>query len=181
MSPVPTGVPTDPDRDSRERTDWSPLAWPSVPEWHLKPGENLPLMIFLHGARRRTSRDLLCVLAATVGAGVLSVLTGCGGGSSGRVGIVRSVPGTWDIWIPPSGRQLYVRIPEPVVGGLGPPCPGPPWGLVSRYRLDRAGQIPPGGGPRGQEEAALEHAVKAARDGPKPPWMKAFDKRCRGR
>jgi hypothetical protein len=149
----------------------------TVPKCHLKAGENLPLMMFLQGVSRRTRPDLLCVLAATVGAGVLTVLTGCGGGSSGRVGIVR-VRGC-DIWIPPSGRQLYVRIPEPVVTGLGPPCPGPPWGLVNGYRLDRGGQI--SGGPRGQEEAALEHAVKAARDGPKPRWMKAFDKRCRGR
>jgi hypothetical protein len=147
-----------------------------------RSGDNLPLMIFMHRSRHRTCRDLQCVVPAIVGAAILTVLTGCGG-SSGRVGAVHGVPGAWTIWIPPSGRQLYVRIPEPVATGLGPPCPGWPWGLVNRYRLDRDGEIvyPPGSFPRDQHEAALERAVKAARDGSKPPWMKAFDKRCGGR
>lgn len=121
-------------------------------------------------------------MAALVVGVVLSVATGCGAASSGRLGVVRNVPGKWDVWVPSSGDQLYVRIREPVTTGLGSPCPGVPWGVVNRYRLDSTGRIVyPPGGPRDQYEAALEHAVKGADNAPKPPWMKAFDKKCRAR
>ena len=83
-------------------------------------------------------------------------------------------------WIPPSGRRLYVRIREPVATGLGAPCPGPPWGLVNRYQMNGAGQLSyPPGGPRDQNEAQIEAAVKAAINGSKPQWMKAYEARCR--
>jgi hypothetical protein len=163
------------------KTEDRRTAWASVPECHPKSGENR-LMIFAQRPSRPDRRGFLCVVAATVAAAILSVSTGCGTGSSGRVGIARGPFGAWNIWVSPSGRRLYVRIPEPVATGLGQPCPGRPWGLVNRYGLDRRGQIAhPPGGPRGQEEAALKHAVKRARDGSKPAWMKAFDKKCRGR
>lgn len=48
---------------------------------------------------------------------VLALATGCGAADSGRLGVVHDVPGKRDVWVPPSGDQLYVRVREPVTTG----------------------------------------------------------------
>jgi hypothetical protein len=106
---------------------------------------------------------------------VIALCVGCGG-AHGRVGEVRGAPSPWDLWIPPAARSVYVRIREPV-GGAYPVCPGAPWGIVERYRLNRDGRVdyPE---PHDYRKAVLERAIKQAHAGRRPRWMTAYERKC---